>query len=50
VYAKEVLAPICNRSLQNRRDRRWNAGDQSARILEIISPGGFEKFFRELAS
>jgi hypothetical protein len=36
--------------LQNRRDRRWNAGDQSARILEIISPAGFEKFFGELAS
>lgn len=26
----------------------WNAGDQPARILEIISPAGFEQFFREL--
>ncbi len=26
----------------------WNAGDRPARILEIISPAGFEKFFREL--
>jgi len=26
----------------------WNAGDTPARILEIISPAGFEKFFREL--
>ena len=26
----------------------WNAGDQPARILEIISPAGFEKFFREV--
>src|SRR5215203_4228744 len=26
----------------------WNAGDQPARILEIISPAGFENFFREL--
>jgi hypothetical protein len=26
----------------------WNAGDHPARILEIISPAGFEKFFREL--
>ena len=26
----------------------WNAGDTRARILEIISPAGFEKFFREL--
>ena len=26
----------------------WNAGDTPARILEIISPSGFEDFFREL--
>lgn len=26
----------------------WNAGDRPARILEIISPAGFEQFFREL--
>ena len=26
----------------------WNAGDKPARILEIISPAGFENFFREL--
>lgn len=26
----------------------WNAGDVPARILEIISPGGFEQLFREL--
>ena len=26
----------------------WNAGDAPARILEIISPAGFEDFFREL--
>lgn len=26
----------------------WNAGDEPARILEIISPSGFEKFFAEL--
>jgi mannose-6-phosphate isomerase-like protein (cupin superfamily) len=26
----------------------WNAGDEPARILEIISPGGFEQFFAEL--
>jgi quercetin dioxygenase-like cupin family protein len=26
----------------------WNAGDRAARILEIISPAGFEEFFREL--
>jgi quercetin dioxygenase-like cupin family protein len=26
----------------------WNAGDTPARILEIISPAGFEDFFAEL--
>jgi mannose-6-phosphate isomerase-like protein (cupin superfamily) len=26
----------------------WNAGDGPCRILEIISPAGFERFFREL--
>ncbi|HJU36467.1 MAG TPA: cupin domain-containing protein [Gaiellaceae bacterium] len=27
----------------------WNAGDEPLRFLEIISPGGFERYFRELA-
>lgn len=26
----------------------WNAGDEPARILEIISPGGFEAAFRQM--
>jgi mannose-6-phosphate isomerase-like protein (cupin superfamily) len=26
----------------------WNAGDEPCRILEIISPAGFERYFREL--
>jgi mannose-6-phosphate isomerase-like protein (cupin superfamily) len=26
----------------------WNAGEAPARILEIISPAGFERFFAEL--
>jgi mannose-6-phosphate isomerase-like protein (cupin superfamily) len=26
----------------------WNAGDEPARLLEIISPAGFEGFFAEL--
>ena len=26
----------------------WNAGDKPARILEIISPAGFEQYFAEL--
>jgi mannose-6-phosphate isomerase-like protein (cupin superfamily) len=28
----------------------WNAGDTPCRILEIISPGGFERFCDEIAS
>src|SRR5438309_5575780 len=28
----------------------WNAGDEPARILEIICPAGFEHFFEELSS
>ncbi len=27
----------------------WNAGPEPARILEIISPAGFERYFEELA-
>ena len=27
----------------------WNAGDEPCRILEIISPGGFEHVFEEMA-
>src|SRR5579884_1615308 len=27
----------------------WNAGDQPCRILEIIAPAGFERFFHELS-
>ena len=26
----------------------WNAGDEPCRILEIISPAGFERFFAEI--
>ncbi|NLT06694.1 MAG: cupin domain-containing protein [Solirubrobacterales bacterium] len=28
----------------------WNAGDTPCRILEIIAPGGFERFFEEMAA
>ncbi len=28
----------------------WNAGDTPCRIIEVISPAGFEDFFRELAA
>ena len=27
----------------------WNAGNEPARLLELISPAGFENYFRELA-
>ena len=26
----------------------WNAGDEPARVLEVISPAGFERFFKEI--
>jgi quercetin dioxygenase-like cupin family protein len=28
----------------------WNAGDEPARLLEVISPAGFESYFAEAAS
>jgi mannose-6-phosphate isomerase-like protein (cupin superfamily) len=28
----------------------WNAGDTPARLLEIISPGGFERYFEEASA
>ena len=27
----------------------WNAGDEPARMIEVISPAGFERFFHEVA-
>lgn len=27
----------------------WNAGDEPCEIIEVISPGGFENYFREVA-
>jgi mannose-6-phosphate isomerase-like protein (cupin superfamily) len=27
----------------------WNAGDEPARLLEIISPAGFERYFAEIS-
>jgi mannose-6-phosphate isomerase-like protein (cupin superfamily) len=27
----------------------WNAGEEAARVLELISPSGFERYFEELA-
>jgi hypothetical protein len=27
----------------------WNAGSEPARMIEIVSPAGFEKYFIELA-
>jgi len=28
----------------------WNAGDEPGRLLELISPAGFEDYFREMAA
>ncbi len=27
----------------------WNAGDKPCEVIELISPGGFEEYFREVA-
>lgn len=27
----------------------WNAGDEEVRLLELISPGGFDQYFAEMA-
>ena len=27
----------------------WNASDEETRLLELISPGGFEQYFAEMA-
>ncbi|HEX8067761.1 MAG TPA: cupin domain-containing protein [Thermoleophilaceae bacterium] len=27
----------------------WNAGDEECRLLELISPGGFERYFADIA-
>ena len=46
VYAEEghlVFKP------RNQWHTFWNAGDEACRILEIISPGGFEHLFDEVA-
>ena len=34
---------------RNELHAMWNAGKTPARMIEIISPAGFEKFFREVA-
>jgi len=28
----------------------WNAGDTTCEIIEVISPAGFENYFREVAA
>jgi mannose-6-phosphate isomerase-like protein (cupin superfamily) len=28
----------------------WNAGDEPGRVLEVISPAGFEQYFHEIAN
>ena len=33
---------------RNIRHTFWNAGDTEARILELITPAGFEEYFREV--
>jgi hypothetical protein len=35
--------------LRNQWHAFWNPGDEPARLLEFISPGGFEQYFAEIA-
>lgn len=28
----------------------WNAGDEEVRLLELISPGGFDRYFSEVVT
>lgn len=35
---------------RNQAHTFWNATDETARILEIVAPGGFENYFAELAT
>src|SRR5215216_2789466 len=34
---------------RNEMHAMWNAGDVPARMIEVISPAGFENFFKELS-
>ena len=48
----EVLRPRPGDLVFKPRDQWhtfWNAGDEPCRILEIIAPAGFERFFEELS-
>jgi len=47
---EEVLAEVGDLIWKPRNQWHtfWNAGDVPARVLEIISPGGFEQAFREM--
>jgi quercetin dioxygenase-like cupin family protein len=35
---------------RNQVHAMWNAGSVPARMIEVIAPGGFERFFRELTT
>lgn len=35
--------------LRNQWHTFWNSGDEECRLIEIITPGGFEAMFREMA-
>lgn len=47
---REVVAPAGHLIVKPRGQWHtfWNAGDEPARILEIISPGGLEQLFRQM--
>jgi quercetin dioxygenase-like cupin family protein len=48
----EVVEAGCGELVQKPRGQAhafWNAGDEPLRFLELISPGAFAAYFRELA-
>lgn len=49
---EEVIAEVGDLIFKPREQWHtfWNAGDEQARILEIICPAGLEKLFRQLES
>jgi mannose-6-phosphate isomerase-like protein (cupin superfamily) len=48
VVTAEVGTWVCKPRLQ--WHTFWNAGDGPCEIIEVISPGGFENYFREVAA
>lgn len=42
------LITAAHRHTREDEHSMWNAGSEPGRIIEVITPGGFENYFREL--